>query len=42
MEKADEAPGNLDPGGSTNIGLLISQRMLMNVGKRDLNKMGVM
>jgi hypothetical protein len=36
MEKAEEGPWNLDAGGSTDVGLLVSRRMLIDVGKQDL------
>lgn len=34
LGKFAEAPRNLDPSGSTDVGLLLSQRMLIDVGKR--------
>ena len=41
VEKAEEGPRNLDPNGSTDVGLLISRRMLMDIGKQDLVGMRV-
>ncbi len=32
LEKVKMDPENLDPGGSTDAGLLVSQRLLINVG----------